>query len=124
MLRLPFPLIPSNPSLPTVGPDPNDKWTSAPSVPVFAASASVLAGTSTAASTSGPAADQVSSRTANRNRSVAASTTDSPEISTRIPVSIGSVSSRPAATATWLIASANRSADNAPVSSGKAGSVG
>ena len=46
------------------------------------------------------AADQVSSRTASRNRSVAAKTTDWPEISTRIPVSIGNVSSRPAATAT------------------------
>ena len=53
--------------------------------------------------------DQVSSRTASRNRSVAAKTTFSPEISTRMPVSIGSVSSRPAATATWPMASANRS---------------
>lgn len=73
---------------------------------------------------SGDAADQVSSRTASRKRSVAASTTVSPEISTRMPVNIGRVSSRPAATATWLIASANKSADNAPVSSGSAGSVG
>lgn len=73
---------------------------------------------------SGEAADQVSSRTANRNLSVAASTTVSPEISTRIPVNMGNVSSRPAAMATWLIASANRSAGSVPVSSGRAGSVG
>src|ERR1700761_6501243 len=116
--------MPSSPSLPTAGPAPNDKCTSDPSVPLLAASDNVFAGTNTAASTSGADADQVSSRTANRNRSVAAKTTDSPEISTRIPVSMGSVSSRPAATATWPIASANTSAPNAPVSSGSVGNVG
>ena len=41
-----------------------------------------------------------SSRTASRNRSVAARVSRGPSISSRIPVSIGSVSSRPAATAT------------------------
>ena len=41
-----------------------------------------------------------SSRTARRNRSVAARTTVLPSISSRTPVSIGSVSSRPAANAT------------------------
>ncbi|OBJ53347.1 hypothetical protein A9W94_01840 [Mycobacterium asiaticum] len=70
------------------------------SLPTMAASAKVFAGTSTDASMSGDNADQVNSRTANRNRSVAANTTDSPEISTLIPVSIGKVSSRPAAMAT------------------------
>ena len=100
VLRLPSLRIPSNPSLPTADPAPNDKCTSPPSAPALAASANVLAGTSTAASMSADSVDQVSSRTANRNRSVAAKTTFSPEISTRIPVSIGSVSSRPAATAT------------------------
>ena len=124
MLRLPSLRIPSSPSLPTAAPAPNDKCTSVPDVPALAASASVLAGTSTAASMSVAVVDQVSSRTASRNRSVAAKTTVSPEISTRIPVSIGNVSSRPAATATWPIASANRSAGNTPVSSGSTGSVG
>jgi hypothetical protein len=66
----------------------------------LAASAKVLAGTRTAASKLGEDVAQVSSRTASRNRSVAAKTTVSPEISTRMPVSIGKVSSRPAATAT------------------------
>ena len=55
---------------------------------------------------------------------MAAKTTFSPEISTRMPVSIGSVSSRPAATATWPMASANSSDEMTPVSSGSAGSVG
>src|SRR5262249_13170602 len=100
------------------------KRTSEPSVPVFAASANVLAGTSTAASTSGDNADQVSSRTASRNLSVAAKTTVSPEISTRIPVNIGNASSRPAAIATWPIGSANKSDGRLPVSSGSVGSVG
>ena len=44
---------------------------------------------------------QVNSRMANRNRSVATMVSLSPLISSRTPVSIGSVSSRPAATATW-----------------------
>ena len=69
-------------------------------MPALAASANVFAGTNTAASRLGDDVDQVSSRTARRNRSVAAKTTVSPEISTRMPVSIGSVSSLPAATAT------------------------
>ncbi|CFE57348.1 Uncharacterised protein [Mycobacterium tuberculosis] len=69
-------------------------------MPALAASASVLAGTSTAASISGDDADHFSSRTARRNLSVAAKTTVSPRISTRMPVNIGNVSSRPAAIAT------------------------
>ena len=75
VLRLPFPLMPSSPSLPTPLPAPSDKRTSEPSAPALAASASVFAGTSTAASMSGDDADHVSSRTASRNRSVAAKTT-------------------------------------------------
>lgn len=55
---------------------------------------------------------------------MAAKTTVSPEISTRIPVNMGKVSSRPAAIATCPIASANRSAGSVPVSSGSVGSVG
>ncbi len=124
VLRLPFPLIPSSPSFPTPAPAPNDSRTSEPSIPALAASANVFAGTSTAASISGDKADQVSSRTARRNLSVAAKTTVSPEISTRIPVSMGRVSSLPAAIATWAIASANSSDGKLPVSSGRVGSVG
>ena len=75
VLRLPLPLMPSNPSFPTPDPAPNDNRTSEPSAPVRAASASVLAGIRTAASMSGEAADQVNSRTAKRNLSVAAKTT-------------------------------------------------
>ena len=44
--------------------------------------------------------------------------------SIRIPVSAGSVSSRPAAMATWLIAEARTSAPIAPASGGMPGSVG
>jgi hypothetical protein len=41
-----------------------------------------------------------------------------------MPVSMGNVSSRPAATATWPIASVKTSALITPVSSGSVGSVG
>ena len=52
----------------------------------------------------------VSSRTARRKRSVAARVSRGPSISMRMPVSIGSVSSRPAATATCATADASSSA--------------
>ena len=66
---------------------------------LFAESASVRAGTSTAACVAvGELGCQPSSRTASRYRSVAARVSRSPSISSRTPVSIGNVSSRPAAT--------------------------
>ena len=91
---------------------------------VFAASASVRAGTSTAVETSGESGDHWSSRTANRKRSVAARVSRSPSISTRIPVSIGSVSSRPAAIAVCATASAKVAASTVPDAPGISGSGG
>jgi hypothetical protein len=49
---------------------------------------------------------------------------ESPSISTRMPVSIGNVSSRPAATNTWPIASANTSLAIVPADGGISGSEG
>jgi hypothetical protein len=50
--------------------------------------------------------------------------TRSSSISSRTPVSIGKVSSRPAATATWLTASANASLSTVPAVEGSDGSDG
>ena len=55
---------------------------------------------------------------------MAASVSVSPSISTRIPVSIGSVSSRPAATAVCATASANTAASTVPDEPGICGSGG
>jgi len=65
-----------------------------------------------------------SSRTANRNRSVAARVSRGPSISRRTPVSMGSVSSRPAATATCCTAWASTSPATMPATWGMAGSCG
>ena len=67
---------------------------------------------------------QRSSRTASRYRSVATSVSVSSLISILMPVSAGSVSSRPAAMATWWMAEANASAPTVPVVSGMVGRVG
>ncbi|SHU71259.1 Uncharacterised protein [Mycobacteroides abscessus subsp. abscessus] len=124
MLRLPSLTIPSRPSDPIADPAPSASCTSDPLDADFAASDNVFAGTSTAALVSPDPDVQFSSRTAKRKRSVAAKTTVSPFISTRIPVNIGSVSSLPAATATCPMASENTSAPSAPVSSGSEGRAG
>ena len=47
-----------------------------------------------------------------------------PFSSTRTPVIIGSVSSRPAAMATWATAAANAAASTVPALAGISGSVG
>jgi hypothetical protein len=91
---------------------------------VLAASARVRAGTSTAVDMFGVSGSQESSRTASRNRSVAANVSVSPSISTRMPVSIGRVSSRPAATAVCATASANTAESTVPDELGICGSGG
>ena len=73
---------------------------------------------------SGRAGFQRSSRTASRYLSVATKVSVSPAISILIPVSAGSVSSRPAAMATWPIAVASASLPTEPASGGISGSVG
>ena len=55
---------------------------------------------------------------------MAASVSVSPSISSRIPVSTGSVSSRPAATATWATAAANAAPARVPVCTGISGRLG
>ncbi|SLG99345.1 Uncharacterised protein [Mycobacteroides abscessus subsp. abscessus] len=123
VVRRPALTIPSSPSEPA--PVPSESWTGASEAPsVLAASDRVRAGISTAVSMSGRAGVHSMWRTARRKRSVAASTTCEPSISTRIPVSIGKVSSRPAATATWPTASAKTSTLNSPVCCGTSGSWG
>ena len=84
----------------------------------------VRARTKATCSTSGEAGDQVSWRMARRYRSVASSVNFSPSISMRTPVSSGSVSSRPAAMVTWLMASANRPPSMLPWCCGISGSSG
>ena len=105
-------------------PEDSDSTISGPLVSVFAASASVRAGTRTAADTPGVSGRQANSRTASRYRSVAARVIRSSSISSRTPVSIGRVSSRPAATATWLTASAKTSLSTMPADDGIDGSDG
>jgi hypothetical protein len=63
-------------------------------------------------------------RTARRYRSVAISVRFSPSTSTRMPVRIGSVSSRLAAMLTWPTASVKTSPATVPDGSGIDGSVG
>ena len=55
---------------------------------------------------------------------MAASVSVSPSISTRTPVSTGSVSSRPAASATWATAAAKTSLSSVPAVVGMSGSDG
>jgi len=55
---------------------------------------------------------------------VAASVMSASAISTRMPVSVGSVSSRPAAVATCATAAANVAPSIVPVEPGMSGSVG
>ena len=92
---------------------------------LLAASASVRAGTRTCAEAlPGVSGFQVSSRTARRYRSVAARVRRSPSISMRTPVSIGRVSSRPAAIATWATAVAKAALSTVPAVVGMTGSFG
>ena len=76
---------------------------------VLAASAKVLALSRAVVVSSGLLGLQLISLTARRYRSVAAKVITSLLISTWIPLKVGSESSRPAATATWLTAVANKS---------------
>ncbi len=103
---------------------PSEIATSAPEVSARAVSPSTRAGTSTAVFRSGCTGFQRSSRTASRYLSVATRVSVSPEISILMPVSAGSVSSRPAAIATWAMAEAMASLPTDPVSGGISGSVG
>ena len=103
---------------------PSEIDTSAPEVRARAVSPSTRAGTSTAVLRSGCVGFQRSSRTASRYRSVATRVSLSPAISILMPVSAGSVSSRPAAMATWAMAEASASLPTEPVSGGMSGSVG
>ena len=103
---------------------PSDIDTSAPEVSARAVSPSTRAGTSTAVLRSGRDGFQRSSRNASRYLSVATRVSVSPAISILMPVSAGSVSSRPAAIATWLMAEASASLPTDPASGGISGSVG
>lgn len=89
-----------------------------------AISVSRRADTTTSAVTSAASGFHPSVRTAKRYRSVAASVIVSPSSPSRIPVRVGSVSSRPAATVTWATAAANSSESTAPSTSGSGGSAG
>ena len=114
------------PSDPMAAPPPKaSETTPVPSAPaVLALSESVFAGTRTAPLVSGSEGSHCNSRTASRKRSVAARTTELPSISTRTPVSIGNVSSLPAATATCEMASANSCDGIVPVMAGTSGNCG
>ena len=100
VVRRPAPSNPMMPSLllPSLVASATD--TSAPLVSARAVSPSTRAGTSRAVSSPGVRGVQRSSRTASRYLSVATRVSVSSLISTRIPVSAGSVSSLPAAMAT------------------------
>ena len=98
--------------------------TSGPAVSDLAVSPSTLAGTSAAREASGLLGFQSSSRWESRKRSVASSAIVDPEISTRTPVSTGSMSSRPAAVTAWATAWANCSLRTVPDAAGMSGSVG
>ncbi len=98
--------------------------TGTPGVIIRAASASVLAGTSSVPSAFGSAGFQPSSRIARRYLSVATSLMTSPSTSTFTPVITGSVSSRLAAGTTWPIAVASAPPSTVPASRGSSGSLG
>ena len=89
----------------------------APAVSALAVSASVFAGTNALVCRPGCSGCQLISRTASRYLSVAARVTVASSISSRTPVRTGSVSSRPAATATCPTAEANASAGAVPANS-------
>ena len=89
-----------------------------------AASARVLAGTSSVPRVSGWDGFQPSSLMASRYLSVATSRMRSPSISTLTPVMTGSVSSRLAAGATCPIAVASAPPSSVPASLGSSGSRG
>lgn len=104
---------------------PSTETSTCPDLPSdLAISVSRRADTTTSAATSGDFASNGSVRTAKRYRSVAASVIVEPSRPRRIPVSVGSVSSRPAATATWATAAPNSPASTAPHTSGSGGSAG
>ena len=84
----------------------------------------VFAGTSAFRLISGSSGFHCISRMARRYRSVASMARFEPFSSTRTPVIIGSVSSRPAATATWATADAKSAASTVPALDGMSGSVG
>ncbi len=120
MLRPP----PETPMRVSAPPPPRSIVTSSPRLMALAVSARVRAGTTTPAVKPGSAGDHVSSRAAMRYRSVQASHIVSPSMSMRTPVSIGRVSSRPAAGVTWATAVANRSLGTVPAWAGGSGRVG
>ena len=117
---------PTNPIMPSpIPPRASATVTSPPSGPrVFAVSARIFAGTSACRLASGVSGCHGSSLMANRYRSVASRVISAPSSSTRTPVSSGSVSSRPAATATCDTAAANTPASTVPAVAGISGSVG
>ncbi len=123
--RVPPAADPSKPMIPS--PEPvaaSAMVTSGPAVRDFAVSPSTLAGTSAASDASGLWGFHVSSRCERRNRSVASSAIVDPEISSRTPVSTGSMSSRPAAVTAWATAWANWSLGTVPLAAGMSGRVG
>ncbi len=95
-----------------------------PAVSDRAVSASTRAGTRALASASVAPGSQPSSRRDSRNLSVASSEMRSPAISTRTPVSTGSMSSRPAAVTAWPTALAKRSLLTEPAAAGMSGREG
>src|ERR1019366_7228572 len=119
-------VLPGSASLcgPAGSPVPSDMVTGSPEVIVRATSASVLAGTSAAARIPGAAGAQLTSLTASRYRSVAASVIDSPSMSRHTPVSIGSVSSLLADGTTCAAAPASTPPSTIPAARGGSGSAG
>ncbi len=115
---------PSGPPAASSGPVSKATDTGIPGVIARAASARVRAGTSAAARSPGRAAAQGISRTASRYRSVAASVSVPPSMSRQTPVSMGSVSSRLAAGATWPMAGPSTPPSMVPARGGGAGSAG
>ncbi len=110
----------SNPADP-----PSTETSTLPDLPSDRAiSVSRRADTTTSAVTSGAFASNGSVRTAKRYRSVAARVIVEPSRPRRMPVSVGRVSSRPAATATWATAEPNSPASTVPRTSGSGGSAG
>jgi hypothetical protein len=122
VIVLPSPLNPARRSFDVDG--ANESETFLEPTSDFAASASVRARISADVENPGVAGFQLNSRTAKRYRSVAASVIVSSLISTWTPVSVGSESSRPAATATCATAVAKVSLATETVVSGSSGRFG
>ena len=117
--------LPSNPMRPSPAPGgARAMLMTSADAKAFAASASVRAGMSACALILVDDGFHWKSRTANRYLSVAASTRLVPSISRRMPVNVGSVSSRPAAMATWATAVAKREPAISPDETGISGSWG